>query len=155
MQQDRDPLADAAVGSFLVVVSAPILHLQASVVKAHEPMSVQAFAAELAVERLDERIIRWLAGPREVEGHTIRVGPEIEIARHELAALVDPNGLRIANLSADPFRSPDHILRTIAEPWIDNRREPRKDVDHCKDPDLLAHRELIVNEVHRPGLVWL
>lgn len=63
MQQDRDLLADAAVGSFLVVVSAPILHLRASVVKAHEPMRIQAFAAELAVERLDERVVGRLPGP--------------------------------------------------------------------------------------------
>jgi hypothetical protein len=43
------------MGSILVVVSAPTLQLRARIVKAHEPMRVQAFPAQLAVERLDER----------------------------------------------------------------------------------------------------
>ena len=37
--------------------------------------SVQAFRPELAVEGLDERIVRRLARPREVERHTFHVSP--------------------------------------------------------------------------------
>ena len=80
MQLKRGILSDPAVGSFLIVVSTPILHFRTGVVKAHEPVRIQAFAAEFAVERFDKRIVGRLAGPREVEGDAIRVGPEIEIA---------------------------------------------------------------------------
>lgn len=98
VQLNRDVLVDPAVGSFLFIVSAPILHFRTGVVKAHETVCVKAFAAELAIERFDKRIIGRLAGPREVEGDAFRVGPEIEIARDELAALMDANGLRIPSL---------------------------------------------------------
>ena len=68
----------------LVVVSSPILHFQSGVVKAHEPVRVQAFGPELPVERLDEAIVRWLARPREVENDVALIGPQIEVARDEL-----------------------------------------------------------------------
>jgi hypothetical protein len=50
------------VGADFVVVLTPRLHLFARVVKAHEPMSVKALCPKFAIERLDEGIVRWLAG---------------------------------------------------------------------------------------------
>ncbi len=80
----------------LVVVSAPSLAFSHRVVEAHEPVLAQAFRAELAVEAFDERIVGRLARPAEVERYIPRVGPKIEIARDELAALIDPDRCRIA-----------------------------------------------------------
>lgn len=54
-------------------------------------MRVQAFPAQLAVKRLDERIVGRLAWPREVERHAMRIGPEIQVARDEFTALVNVN----------------------------------------------------------------
>ena len=65
-QHDRDLVADRAVWSFLVVVSAPILQLFGASARRQEPVGVQAFRPEAAVERLDERIVGRLAGPGEV-----------------------------------------------------------------------------------------
>ena len=45
----------------LVVVSAPSLQLFLRVRKGQEPMSVQTFRSEAAVEGFDVRVIRWLA----------------------------------------------------------------------------------------------
>ena len=87
----RRLVADCAVWSNLVVVSTPFLHFLPGVVKAHEPVSIQTFGPELAVEGLDEGIVSRLAGPGEVERHTFRVGPQVEIARDELGALIDPD----------------------------------------------------------------
>lgn len=42
----------------IIQVSTPRLQLFASVFEVQEPVSVQALAAQLAVERLDERIVR-------------------------------------------------------------------------------------------------
>jgi hypothetical protein len=53
----------------LVLVSTPILHFLPGVVKAQEPMCVQAPAPELAVEGFDEAVVRRLTGPREVQHH--------------------------------------------------------------------------------------
>lgn len=52
--------------SDLVVVLMPFLHLLAGVVKAKEPVLVQALGPELAIERLDVRIVGGFAGPGEV-----------------------------------------------------------------------------------------
>ena len=121
MQLNRDVLADPAVWSFLVVVSALILNLRSCVVKAHEPVRIQAFAPELAVEGFDERIVRRLSGSPEVKGDTVRVGPEIEIAGDELASLVNADRLRITDLRTCSFQSHHHVLRSVAETGIDDR----------------------------------
>ena len=112
------------------------------------------FGTELAVEGLDERVIRRLARPREVDGKVIRICPEIKIAGNELAALLDANGVRAADLSADPLQSLDRVLRAVAESWIYEGRVLREDIDHGQNPDLLAHRQLVVDEVHSPVLAW-
>ena len=63
MHGDRDVVSDRAVGLVLIVVPTPILELFAGVGKAHEPARIQALGAELAVEGLDEPVVRGLAGP--------------------------------------------------------------------------------------------
>ena len=93
MHRDRDVVSDRAVRSNLVVVSAPSFQLFAGVGKAHEPVGVQAFRPQLAVERLDEAVVGRLAGPGEVQGDVVGIGPEIEVAGDELAAVVDPDRL--------------------------------------------------------------
>ena len=75
MYVDRDVISDRAVRANLVVVLAPSLHLFAGIGKRHEPMGVQAFRPELAVERLDEAVVRRLSWPREVQRHIVRIGP--------------------------------------------------------------------------------
>ena len=56
MQRDRDVVSDRRMRPILIVVSTPILHLFAGVRKGEEPVGVQTFRPELAVERLDERV---------------------------------------------------------------------------------------------------
>ena len=51
------------MGSNLVVVSTPILHFLTRVVKGQEPVLVQAFRAELAVEGLDIGVVGGFARP--------------------------------------------------------------------------------------------
>jgi hypothetical protein len=62
-QHNRGYGADCAVRSFLVVVSAPVLQLFASILQGQEPVSVQTLGPELAVECFDERIVCGLARP--------------------------------------------------------------------------------------------
>ena len=51
----------------LVVVSTPSLAFCARLVEAQEPVCVQAFDPELAVEGFDEGVVGWFARPEEVE----------------------------------------------------------------------------------------
>ena len=73
----RDVVPDGAVRSDLVVVSTPTLELLPSIAKAQEPVRVQAFGPEAPIEALNERVVRWLSGAREVERHIVSIGPEI------------------------------------------------------------------------------
>ena len=137
----------------LGVVSTPSLHFRAGVVKAHETVRVQALHPELAIERRDEAVFGGLAGPGEVEDGAILIGTQIEITAHQLRALVNPDFRWIADGSAEPFKGQHHVLTPVAEPRIDRRREPGVGIDDRKHADLSPGRQLVVNEVHGPGLV--
>lgn len=59
MQGDRDVISDRPVGSVLVVVPTPSLQFFLCVRKAHEPVRVQAFPPELAVECEEDQKTVW------------------------------------------------------------------------------------------------
>ena len=67
--------ADRAMWPELVIVSTPILHLCPCIVKAHEPVRIQALGAELAVETFDVAVVGRLAWSREVEHDALMIGP--------------------------------------------------------------------------------
>ena len=124
------------MGPDFVIVSTPILHFLPGVVKAQEPVGVQAFASELAVEGLDEAIVRRLSRPREVQHDALLVSPEIEIAGDKLRSLVDADRLGIANGFADALQGQHDILASIAEARIDGWREAAEGVHDREHADL-------------------
>ena len=68
-------VANRAVRPNLVVVSTPSLNLGPGIVKAHEPVRVQALRPELTVEGLDKAVVGRLARPREVEHDALLIRP--------------------------------------------------------------------------------
>lgn len=116
-------------------------------------MRVQAFCPESPVEGFDVGVVRRFSRPGEVERDAFGVGPQVEVSGYELAALVDADRFRIADLRADLFQCSDHILRPIAEPWIENRHVSREGVDDRQHTDLFSSGELIMDEVHSPHIV--
>jgi len=79
-QGNRRLLPDRPVGALLVVVLAPILQFFPGVCKAQEPVGVQAFNSEAAIEGFDEGVVGGLARPREVERYTALIDPKIQVA---------------------------------------------------------------------------
>ena len=79
----------------LIVVHAPILHLLVGVGKRQESVGVQALCPEATVERLDEGVVRRLAGAGEVQFDALRVSPQVQIRTDKLCPLVDPDRPRI------------------------------------------------------------
>ena len=74
-------------------------------------MGIQTFGPELVVERFDEAIVGRLAGPREVERDIVCIGPEVEIAQDEFAAIVDANGCGlVARPAASASRRSDMVV---------------------------------------------
>jgi hypothetical protein len=51
----------------------------------------------------------------EVERDVVLIRPQIQIARHELAALVNADGARIAHFLAYPFKRCDDVRPAIGE----------------------------------------
>ena len=102
----------------LIVVSAPILQLLSGIGKRHEPMRVQTLRPELAIEGLNERVIRGFTRPGQVQRHPMGIGPQIEVAADELGALVNRNRLWIADLTAHPFQRLHDIFTAVVEPRI-------------------------------------
>ena len=89
-------------------------------------MRVQAFPAQLAVERLDERIVGRLPRLREIERHALRIGPKIQVARDEFTALVNAYAPWIADpVVLEPlFRSPFTCPHLIHHFCIKQRIDP-------------------------------
>ena len=54
---------------------------------------------------------------------------------------------------ADPFQHLHHVGAAEAEARLQRRREAREGVDDRQHPKLAAGRQLVMHEVHRPGLV--
>jgi len=74
--------------------------ISARLVEAEEPVGVQVLRPELAVQAFDKGIVCRFAGPAEVERDAAHEGPQIELLADEFRPAVDPDSLRIANLSA-------------------------------------------------------
>ena len=139
------------MGSLLIVVSTPSLAFSLRIVEAHEPMRIQTFAAELTVEGLNEGVVGWFAGPREVERDITLISPEVLITRPELAALGDPYGCRGSGSSADlsstsTTSAPRKLNRTSVAG--ENRKNVSMMVQH---PQFPAGRQLVHNR-RRLGL---
>lgn len=88
MQGNRDVVSDCAVGSALIVASTPILQLFAGICKAHEPVCVQAFRPELAVEAFDESVLLRLAGGDVVPVEAGRLNPPQYFHAGEFRAVI-------------------------------------------------------------------
>ena len=142
-----------AMGSVLVVVPAPIPQLLPGVFKAHEPVGVQAFRPQLAVERFDEGVVGGLFEAAQVQCDAMGTGPQVQIARDELRSLIDADCAGIARFCADSFQGRHHILTAIAEPWTDRRRELREYVDHRQNLHRPAQCQLVMDKLHGPSLV--
>ena len=117
-------------------------------------MRVQTFRSEFAIERFNDRHSQWASRPGEVQRDIALISPQVEIARDELGALIDPDCLREHDLPTDLFEYLHNIRTAEGEPSFDCGREARERVNDREYPQLAPGRELIMDEVHGPGLVW-
>jgi hypothetical protein len=89
MKLHRHFIADGTMWTNLAVVSSPSLAFCARLVEARERIRIQTLGSELAIERLDECIVRRLAWPAKIERDTLHVGPQIKLSADKLRAVVD------------------------------------------------------------------
>lgn len=104
---------------------------------ADEPQPAnQAFAAQLARECLDERVVGGLARAGEVQVQTALVCPQIHVQRDKLPAIAHIDHLWVADCQARLFQPDNHVSDPIADPQIDHRQEPGFGDDHGRNADV-------------------
>jgi hypothetical protein len=86
------------------IVSTPSLAFSPRFVEAEERARVQAFRSELAVQAFGEGVVRRLARAREIQRDGMHEGPQIKLFADEFGSVVEPDGLRTADFSDNPFQ---------------------------------------------------
>lgn len=109
MKPCRHLVADRTVRADHVVVSTPILAFFSRFVEAHEPVDVQAFGSELAIQGFDEGVVGWFSGTAKVERDAPHEGPEIQFLADKLRAVVQANRLWMANFQSSFFQCGNNV----------------------------------------------
>lgn len=139
--------------SDVLVVLSPRLDRRACVPKAGEPVQVQAVLAELAVEALDERILRRLTWLDEVQPDHSSSRPEEHRLAGQLGAVVADDGLWQRSGLGQPIQlagQPQPRDREVND--LDNTLTAEV-VDDIENLEATTVGELIGHEVDRPALV--
>ena len=79
--------------------------------------------------QLDERIIRGISWPAEVELHAVQGGQQIQAPRDEVWSVVDPNRLWLAMLSSHSLRDPYNIVSSqsrLDQEMVGKSASPRR-----------------------------
>ena len=82
------------------------------------------------------------------------IGPEVDDLTGELGAIVGEQGRWRAAQIDQPIEHAGNVPAAKPRADLDRQRFPREHVDHRQQPDFRAARELIVDEVQAPRLVW-
>lgn len=146
-QRYRRFVADGAVGTDLVVVPTPFLHLHPGMVKGQESMLVQAFGSELAVEGLDIGVVRGLPWPGQVQDDR-----QIEVAGDELCQC-PPGSSGVSRAPGRPFKRLHDIFSAVAEARIRRWCVAREGILHRQYTDIRSRRQSIMHKVHGPHVV--
>ena len=137
----------------MIVVLAPGLHDPARIGQAQEPVLVEAFVPEAAVEALAVRVLDRLAGVDEVQGDRVLVRPLVQRAADQLRPVVQHELRRRLPLGREPVRTRTTRAARQARVDLEGQRFPGEDVDDAEQPDLCARRPGRPQEVERPLLV--
>ena len=119
-----------SVRTALIVMPPPRLDLALRVRQRQEPVCVEAFVAQSAVEGLHECVVGRLAGPAEVDGDAVLVSPAVERLSDELWSIIDPDRLGRAAHERQPRHHRNDLLASNALVDFDRQRLAGEGVDH-------------------------
>lgn len=148
-QRARDVVADGAIGSAVVVVSVPIFQAFGRVGRVHGPVDVKTFGPQLgSLNASIKPLPVGLPGREKLGGGLPGIGPQVEVAADELAAVVDPDRPWIADLPADSLGRLNHVFAAIPETRIRRRAEVGLDVHDREYPQLCTQGQLVMDQIH-------
>ena len=105
----------AAMGPDLVVVLPLDRSRPASLVEGVEPVLVQMFIAELAIEALDVAVLHGAAGLDQQMANAMLLSPGHDDAAGEFRAVVGAHGQRVAPKARSLLQHPGDVLSRDAE----------------------------------------
>src|ERR1700676_1591774 len=94
--------------TLLVVIEPPSLDFPACIAEASEPVRIQTFVAQSAVEAFDVGILRGLARLNELQSHAAFFAPSGQCPPAKLRPVVEDNGSRQTSLAGYPIQHPPH-----------------------------------------------
>ena len=139
--------------SHFVVIAAPGRDDRLGVLERREPVFVEAFVAELAVEALDVGVLGRLAGLDQQQLYAVGLRPLVQRSAGELRPLVGADRRRVAAESTGGLQQIRHALAVDAPGRFDDHGLLGAVVDHVQAFDRLAVGQRIEHEIHRPGVV--
>jgi len=141
-----------AVRPALVIIDPPRIDDRSDVIDIYEPVFVQAFVSELAVEALHETIIDRLAGADELQPDSVLIRPSIHGVADELGAVIDHDVFRQTMNSRYSRQNLDNPLTTDRGVGLNPETLFRIGVNDRQQSEPSPGMQSIMQKVHRPQL---
>lgn len=149
----RGQAAQDLLRSLLVVFPSPGLDLGAGVQQRREPVLVEAFVAQAAVEALDVGVLVRLAWLDQAQLNTALVRPRHHRLAAELLAVVSADHLWQTPCQRQPIQHPRYAVAGDGPLHLDRHRLVCGIVDDGQGLEHPALGGAVEHEVHRPDLV--
>src|SRR5688572_2806247 len=141
------------MGPTVIVVVAPRIDNRLRVGDGFEAVHVEALISESAIKTLDKRVLHRLAGPNEVQRDTAPIGPFVEGLGREFGAVIDRDRLREPTTSGERLQRIDDTLAGHRDVGLHQHTLTTPLIDDGQHPKGAATDELVVDEIHTPGLI--
>jgi hypothetical protein len=106
----RGQATERRMGLGFIVISPPLFNPLPGIGHREEPLCVQAFGPQAAVERLNVGTIRGRSGSGEVDLHPVQIRPLVQHSVGKSWAIVHPQALRPAAAPGDLIERLHHLI---------------------------------------------
>ena len=149
----RRQIAERRVRPSGIVVVPPTFEPGSGVVHRSEPRGIQALGPEARIARRDRRMIRGLAGSREVEFDVVPVRPLIQDPPGKLRASVTPDGVGLAPGLHEAIQDLHHLLRPKARARARGQALTTMTIHSRQDPKGTPVVQAVRHKIHRPAVI--
>lgn len=136
-----------------VVVQPPALGQLSHLEDVREAMQVEQFVADLAVERFDVRVLRWLAGLDEMQVNAALCSPTQHRMARKFGTVIKANRFGQPSLEGQSFEYANDVRAAKGVRNLQRQAFPCEIIAHVERAKCSARCESIVHEVNRPAFV--
>lgn len=136
-----------------IVISPPHLDQLLRIALIEEPVLIQAFVAERAVEAFDMAVLHWFPGSNVVQRNSPVGCPLVQHPADELRPIIDPDARWRPTLHQQPFEHPNHARTRQRPRHLNSMTFARVCVDQGQRTKRVPRRRSVMHNVHRPLLI--